>query len=132
MTPAEQIKAFIAAKSAPPQEETETPDKNPETAPKPLPPTELAAAPAQPESAVRDFIEEIIIREPGAFCAFHYMFAQYCRWCRRYRLLPSRLTAVTFARAVAERGIDTNFDRQLFFGVYCRREPGQESQNGIF
>ena len=83
MTPSGQIKAFLAAKSAAPRQENEPPDENPKTAPKPLSPAELAAATRE---AVARFINDIIVPEPGALCAFHYMFARYRKYASdRYR-----------------------------------------------
>ena len=127
MNPSEQIKAFLTAKPAAPSQENKPPAENPETAPKRLSPAELAVATRE---AVARFIKDIIVPEPGALCAFHYMLARYRKYASdRYRetqtfadLCAAALDQTALARALVAHGITADFDRQLFRDVYCYRQ----------
>jgi hypothetical protein len=68
------------------------------------------------------FLEDIVLHEPEAFSAFHYLFARYRNWRTGYGLLRTQLSQADFARAIQAQGIRTDFDRELFLGIYTRRE----------
>ena len=68
------------------------------------------------------FIEDDVVRETGALCAFHYLFSRYRQWRRNLGLLATRLSQVEFSWAVQAHGIYTDFDHQLFLGIYTRNE----------
>lgn len=81
-------------------------------------PPEYSATPI-PES-VDHFVEDVVIRESGALCAFHYLFARYREWRVSFDLLASNLSEEQFAFAVQFHGIKADFDRKLFFDACAR------------
>ena len=68
------------------------------------------------------FIEDVVLYEVGALCAFHYLFERYRRWRVGLGLLKTELSTAEFATAIQAQGIHTDFDRELFLGIYPRRE----------
>jgi hypothetical protein len=76
---------------------------------------------------IHRFIDEVVIREPGALCAFHYLFARYRKWRASFGLLATKLTQEQFAFAVQSHGIKTDFDRKLFFDARARWEHPAKS-----
>ena len=82
---------------------------------------------AVPE-AVDHFVEEIVILEDGALCAFHHLFARYRKWRVSYGLLATRFSEEQFALAIQSHGVKTDFERQLFFDVYARLEATMEPE----
>jgi hypothetical protein len=91
--------------------------------------TEVTQAPQSSTKPVPEdihrFIDEVVIREPGALCAFHYLFARYRKWRASFGLLATNLTQEQFAFAVQSHGIKTDLGRQLFFDARARREDPQ-------
>ena len=88
--------------------------------------TEVTQAPQSSTKPVPEdihrFIDEVVIREPGALCAFHYLFARYRKWRASFGLPATKLSEEQFAFAVQSHGIKTDFDRNLFFDACDRRE----------
>jgi hypothetical protein len=74
----------------------------------------------QPEVTDR-FIEEVIVREKDALCAFHYLFHCYKIWRASCSLLATQLTESSFASALQASGISTNFERKLFLHIRTHR-----------
>ena len=81
------------------------------------------------------FLKDLVIRENGALCAFHYLFARYRKWRASFGLLATKLTQEQFAFAVQSHGIKTDFDRKLFFDARARWEdpakPAPASENRV-
>jgi hypothetical protein len=78
------------------------------------------ATPEQPDTErIASFLKEVIIREDGALCAFHYLFDRYRKWRATYGLLATQFDQAQFAAEMQFHGISTNFDRKLFLGIYA-------------
>jgi len=43
------------------------------------------------------FLEDLVLREPDALCACHYLFARYRKWRTDYGLLRTQLSQADFA-----------------------------------
>jgi hypothetical protein len=48
------------------------------------------------------------------------LFARYRKWRTGYGLLKTQLSQADFAQAIQAQGIRTDFDRELFLGIYTR------------
>jgi hypothetical protein len=56
------------------------------------------ATPEQPDTErIASFLKEVIIREDGALCAFHYLFDRYRKWRATYGLLATQFDQAQFA-----------------------------------
>jgi hypothetical protein len=79
-------------------------------------------SPLHQDERIDWFIEDDVIREDGALCAFHYFFDRYRKWRVSYGLLATEHTETSFAHAIASTGIAVDFDRQLFMGIHAKGE----------
>ena len=86
------------------------------------------ATPEQPDTErIARFLEEVIIREDGALCAFHYLFDRYRKWRASYGLLATQLDQAQFAAEIQSHGVATNFERKLFLGIYALFETKDQN-----
>jgi hypothetical protein len=77
------------------------------------------------------FLEEVIIREDGALCSFHYLFDRYRKWRASYGLLATQLDQAQFAAEMQFHGVSTNFERKLAYAPPRRmRSATQALENG--
>jgi hypothetical protein len=61
------------------------------------PPKDQTKANIKDKEHIDWFLEEAIIREDGALCAFHYLFDCYRKWRASYGLLATQLDQAQFA-----------------------------------
>jgi hypothetical protein len=83
------------------------------------PPKDQTKAGIKDKERIDWFLEEAIIHEDGALCAFHYLFDCYRKWRASYGLLATQLDQAQFAAEMQSHGVATNFERKLFLGIYA-------------